>query len=49
MLSNNGIVRASNGTLYVANTFSGSLSILEEQADNTLVITDQVQTGELLF
>lgn len=44
MFSNNGIVRASNGTFYVAHTLSGGLSILEEQSDNTLVITDHIQT-----
>ncbi|KAF5351735.1 hypothetical protein D9756_007674 [Leucocoprinus leucothites] len=49
MFSNNGIVRASNGTFYVAHTLSGGLSILEEQSDNTLVITDHIQTGESML
>lgn len=45
MFTNNGIVRSSNGTFYVAHTLSGGLSVLEEQPDNTLVITDYVQTA----
>jgi len=49
MFSNNGIVRASNGTFYVAHTLSGGLSVLEEQSDNTLVITDYIQSGALIF
>jgi len=48
MFTNNGIVRSSNGTFYVAHTLSGGLSVLEEQPDNTLVITDYVQTGVLI-
>jgi hypothetical protein len=46
MASNNGIARAANGTLYVAHTVSGGLSVLEEQSDNTLVLTDYIRTGQ---
>jgi len=49
MFSNNGIARAPNGTFYVAHTLSGGLSVLEEQSDNTLVITDHIQFGALIF
>ncbi|KAF8971107.1 serum paraoxonase/arylesterase [Flammula alnicola] len=42
MHGNNGIARAPNGTVYVANSLIGGLSILEPQADNTLVLTDIV-------
>jgi len=49
MFSNNGIARAPNGTFYVAHTLSGGLSVLEEQSDNTLVITDHIQSGALIF
>ncbi|PPQ93825.1 hypothetical protein CVT25_013534 [Psilocybe cyanescens] len=42
MHGNNGIARAANGTFYVANCQKGGLTILEEQADNTLVLTDSV-------
>lgn len=48
MLGCNGIARAPNGTVYVANSIWGGLSILEEQADKTLVLTDKVATGEYL-
>ncbi|KXN90880.1 Serum paraoxonase/arylesterase 2 [Leucoagaricus sp. SymC.cos] len=44
MISNNGIARALNGTLYVAATWPGTISVLEEQSDNTLVITDYIKT-----
>ncbi|KAF9449175.1 serum paraoxonase/arylesterase [Macrolepiota fuliginosa MF-IS2] len=44
MNGNNGIVRASNGTLYVAGCVYGGLTVLEEQSDNTLVITDHIKT-----
>ncbi|KAF8198075.1 hypothetical protein BJ912DRAFT_845748 [Pholiota molesta] len=42
MHGNNGIARAPNGTIYVADSSTGGLSILEPQADNTLVLTDIV-------
>jgi len=46
MGGNNGIARAPNGTIYVASSLFDGLSILEEQTDNTLVLTDNVPTGE---
>jgi len=49
MNGNNGITRAPNGTFYVANCMSGGLSVLEEQTDNTLVLTDVIVTGVFHF
>lgn len=46
MQGNNGIAKALNGTFYVANCINGGLSVLESQADNTLVLTDLIPTGE---
>ncbi|PPQ95320.1 hypothetical protein CVT26_008165 [Gymnopilus dilepis] len=40
----NGIAKAPNGTFYVANVISGGVSVLEAQADNTLVLTDFIPT-----
>lgn len=45
MHANNGIARATNGTFYVSDSGSGGLSILELQADNTLVLVDEVPVG----
>jgi hypothetical protein len=44
MQANNGIAMAPNGTFYVANSMKGGLSVLESQADKTLVLTDFVPT-----
>jgi hypothetical protein len=49
MKGNNGIARAPNGTFYVANCMTGGLSILDEQADHTLVLLDVIATGTLHF
>jgi sugar lactone lactonase YvrE len=49
MNGNNGIARAPNGTFYVANCMAGGLSILDEQADHTLVLIDVIPTGMLEF
>lgn len=46
MHGNNGIARAANGTLYVANALKGGLYVLEEQANNTLVLEDFVPVGK---
>lgn len=46
MQGSNGIVRAQNDTFYVTNTLAGTLSILERQSDDTLVIEDTIATGE---
>ena len=47
MFANNGIAKAKkNDTFYVASTPKGTLSILERQADNTLVLTDEISTGK---
>ncbi|KAF5321192.1 hypothetical protein D9619_001339 [Psilocybe cf. subviscida] len=48
MLGCNGIARAPNGTVYVADSIWGGISILERQADNTLVLTDKVATDRAL-
>ncbi|TFK44268.1 serum paraoxonase/arylesterase [Crucibulum laeve] len=44
MHGNNGIVQAPNGTLYVGNALHGGLTILEPQADNSLVLADFIKT-----
>ncbi|KAF8647126.1 hypothetical protein AX16_006957 [Volvariella volvacea WC 439] len=44
MHGNNGIARAPNDTFYVANVMWGGITIMELQADNTLVRTDFVAT-----
>lgn len=48
-ISTNGIASASNGTIYVANSITGVVEVLERQSDNTLVTTDSIKTGELLY
>jgi hypothetical protein len=45
MHGNNGITQAPNGTFYVVNALGGQLTVLEKQADNTLVITDVIESG----
>jgi hypothetical protein len=49
MRGNNGITQADNGTFYVVNSPGGQLYVLDKQADNTLVITDVIETGGLLL
>ncbi|KAG6894138.1 hypothetical protein C0992_007391 [Termitomyces sp. T32_za158] len=46
MQTNNGIARAQNDTFYVVNSLAGTVSILERQSDDTLVITDKILTGK---
>ena len=46
MRGNNGITQAENGTFYVVNSPGGQLYVLDKQADNTLVITDIIESGE---
>lgn len=48
MHGNNGITQAPNGTFYVIDSSGGKLSILDKQADNTLVITDVISTDRAL-
>ncbi|KAJ7579296.1 hypothetical protein C8J56DRAFT_965373 [Mycena floridula] len=40
--SSNGIAEASNGTIYVASVLGGSLRVLEQQQDHSLVVTDVI-------
>lgn len=42
----NGIARAANRTFYVANSLKGGLYVLDEQANNTLVLKDFVSVGK---
>ncbi|KAI0268669.1 serum paraoxonase/arylesterase [Gloeopeniophorella convolvens] len=42
LLGSNGIARAQNGTVYLANIKLGQVRILEEQSDHSLVLTDTV-------
>ena len=41
----NGITRAQNGTVYVANSKSGRIHVLEEQNDHSLVLVDAIAFG----
>jgi len=41
----NGIARAQNGTVYVANSKFGQIHVLEEQNDHSLVLTDIIALG----
>ena len=41
----NGIARAQNGTVYVANSKSGRIYVLEEQNDHSLVLVDAIAFG----
>jgi arylesterase/paraoxonase len=41
----NGIARAQNGTVYVANSKSGAIHVLEEQNDHSLVLVDTIALG----
>ncbi len=41
----NGIARAQNGTVYVANSKFGQVHVLEEQNDHSLVLVDKISLG----
>ena len=41
----NGIARAQNGTVYVGNSKSGQIVVLEEQSDHSLVLVDNIALG----
>lgn len=41
----NGIARAQNGTVYVANSKFGQIQVLEEQNEHNLVSTDTIALG----
>jgi arylesterase/paraoxonase len=41
----NGIARAQNGTVYVANSKSGQIHVLEEQNDHSFVLVDKIAFG----
>jgi arylesterase/paraoxonase len=45
LLGNNGIVRAQNGTVYVASSKSYQIHVLEEQNDHSLVLVDNIALG----
>lgn len=44
----NGIASV-NDTFYVASSIQGTVTALERQNDNTLVLTDVIPTGALIF
>ncbi len=47
MHANNGIAGArNNDTLYVANSIAGGITVLETQADHSVVLADFIPTGE---
>ncbi|KAF5385826.1 hypothetical protein D9615_002466 [Tricholomella constricta] len=48
MHGNNGIARAQNDTFYVMNSPGGAINILERQADNSLVVTEEIPTDRSL-
>ena len=41
----NGIVWTQNGTVYVGNSKSGQILVLEEQNDHSLVLVDNIALG----
>jgi arylesterase / paraoxonase len=43
----NGIASV-NDTFFVANSLKGSITVLERQTDNSLVLTDVISTGKLI-
>ena len=45
--SSNGITSAPNGTIYVADSLFGGVTVLERQTDNTLVVSDSISTGNI--
>ncbi|KAH7108297.1 calcium-dependent phosphotriesterase [Auriculariales sp. MPI-PUGE-AT-0066] len=42
LVTASGIARGQSGEIYVANTFSSAISVFEEQADHSLVLTDTI-------
>jgi len=49
MFANNGIARAKkNDTFYVTSALKGNINILERQADDTLVLTDEISTDRII-
>ncbi|KAF8629258.1 hypothetical protein AX17_005837 [Amanita inopinata Kibby_2008] len=48
MHSMNGITKASNDTIYVANSAGGGMYILERQRDNSLVLVEYIKTDRCL-
>ncbi len=45
LLGSNGIARAQNGTVYVASSVFGQITVLEEQYDRSLVLGDIIALG----
>jgi len=44
----NGIAGASNGTVYVAQSMLGKIAVFERQADDSLLLTDEITLGPAL-
>lgn len=44
----NGITRGKDGTIYISSSKAGRIYVTEPQADNSLVITDEISLGECL-
>ncbi|KAI0305564.1 hypothetical protein B0F90DRAFT_1699080 [Multifurca ochricompacta] len=44
----NGIARSQNGTIYVGNSKFGQISVLEEQSEHSLVLTDLIALDRLV-
>ncbi|KAG9094782.1 hypothetical protein FS749_011830 [Ceratobasidium sp. UAMH 11750] len=49
LYGSNGIVRASDGSVWVASTFGAYITVHEQQADKTLVPTEVVNVGKCIF
>ncbi|KAF8608962.1 calcium-dependent phosphotriesterase [Ceratobasidium sp. AG-I] len=48
LYSANGILRTDNGDIWVVSSFGGYISVHEQQADKTLVLTEVIQVGQLV-
>lgn len=45
LISNNGIVKGKDDKIYVVDSAHGKISVFEPQADNTLVLVDEIGLG----
>jgi len=45
LMTSNGIARGLDGEIFVSSTWKSQISVLEKQADNTLVLTDVIDIG----
>jgi hypothetical protein len=45
LMTSNGIARGLDGEIFVSSTWKSQISVMEKQADNTLVLTDIINIG----